>query len=152
MSYKSSRVSEIFSRNESYPKRTFEEVNLPFDDLEIDYIEGEGLRESLTSSAVKEAMGDYSISSVWSEDKYETIMAKKSHSNLSFLTSSDPYISFKGRPDALYSHLRVELAASEEEVIEELCRDLDALEEGLEKYFRPEENTEQEKSQLLTAD
>lgn len=152
MSYENSRLSEIFSRNDSYQERTFEEVNLPFDDIEEDYIPGDELRQSLTSSDLKDSMEEYSIHSAWSEDRYEVTMVKKDSSNLSFLNSSDPYISFEGRSDVDYSHLRIELAASGKRELEELSDDLDSLEEGLEEYFQSEQVLDQEAGKLIAAD
>jgi hypothetical protein len=53
-SYIDFNLSKDLLSGESYVERVFEEVNLPFDHLEEDYVEGEELRNSLTSNSVRE--------------------------------------------------------------------------------------------------
>lgn len=135
-------LHEIFSdaafREEGYSNRTFEEVNLPFEDISADYIEGEQLLDAMTSSSVKEELSDYVIHSVQNGGDYEF----RALNDQSWLSSSGTgYIAFEGRLDGEYSHLRVELAASNEEGMDSLYSDLEAFEDGLEGYFSQEDTS-----------
>lgn len=130
--------------HESEPTQVeFKEVNLPFEDIpgDQDYISGEELYDTLTSREVSQSLEDYSVSGAQHSNGGFEIMAVDD----SYFSLREPsYISFEGEKEtfqngelteARYHHLRVELAAPDDESMEALREDLDLLKQGLEDYY-----------------
>lgn len=123
-------------------QKGFEEVNLPFDNTseDKDYISGEELYEALISREVRDSMDDYNITQSQYDDEFEFKASRGSY--LGFGESS--YIAFEGElelgqgeesAEARHYHMRVELAAPDEETMDVLKQDLELLEEGLTDYY-----------------
>jgi hypothetical protein len=151
-SYIDFNLSKDLLSGEGYVERVFEEVNLPFDHLEEDYVEGEELRNSLTSNSVREKMEDYSIFTVQNLDGYDIKMVNRSLSGFFSPGVSGPYISSELVPNDEYSHLRVELGASSEAELEDISSDLEVLEAGLEGYFENREVSAKKEERILAMD
>lgn len=147
-----SRLTKDLFGGEDSVERTFEEVNLPFDYLDADQVEGEKLRESITSPDVRRNMEDYSIRELQSQESYNIKMINRGSSGFFSPGDSEAYISFEGRPDEHYSHLRVELGARSEKELERISSDLEALEKGLENYFEKEEVSGEKTDRILAMD
>lgn len=124
------QLAQVFPTTPNHRHRDFEEVRLPFDAIERDYVEGELLAEALTEQL--EAL-DYSAFSVpvpETETGYEIRAVKNTPKH------EAAYIGFEGESSGHYSHLRLDIGAPTEEALEGLYDDLDALEAGLDAYFR----------------
>lgn len=128
--------------SQSYQQKGFEEINLPFDSTseDQDYIAGEELYEALISREVRESMDDYNIAQSQHDDEFEFKASKGSYLGL----GKSSYIAFEGEletgqgeetAEAKHYHMRVELAAPDEETMEVLKQDLGRLEEGLADYY-----------------
>lgn len=108
----------------------YQEVNLPFNHVEEDHIQGEELHNALFSRDLGENLGDYSISSEFNGDQYVFEASKDS-----YMTNKTSSIKAEIEPDRDYSHLRMELSSSTDRGLRELKRDLEEVESGLEDHF-----------------
>lgn len=139
-------ISQYLSQQ--HQQKCFEEVNLPFDSMseDQDYIAGEELYEALISREVRDSMDDYSIThSRYTGGEFEFNASKGSY--LGFGKSSR--IAFEGEleteqsegtTEAKHYHMRVELAAPDEETMEVLKQDLGLLEEGLTEHYEKKDS------------
>ena len=114
---------------------TYSEVNLPFDELEKDYLEAEELYDALTSQTMDNTLNDYSISPDASESCYTVTACKE------LPRHSEAYIDVEINPEKPYSHLLVRLESESAHQLEGLERDLERVESGLESYFKPKLST-----------
>jgi hypothetical protein len=117
----------------------YDEVNLPFDHIEKDQVEGEELYRALSSQEVQEALDDYSLA-LESDEGQHVLRAYKPF----FEDAEEDYmvrslgIEAEIRPENEYSHLRLRVSAPNEELYEQVLDDLEDLERGLEQYFASE--------------
>ena len=107
----------------------YEEIQLPFESLEEDYISGEELSEAVESSI--KSLDDYSI-----EGEGETVRAYKgSKIRYLFSVTSRPYIEFEISESQKYSHITAEIVAYDEEKKESILKDVQIAEVYIEQFF-----------------
>jgi len=135
--------SSIFGYRNRSEVLSFEEVNLPFDQISYhkDHLTGKQLYNALSSKEVRNALENYHVSdSGYLEGEFEFKAVNKPP--LSFDRPS--VIAFEGEIekthygeslDTEYHYMKVELAAPDQESMNELERDLELLEQGLIHYY-----------------
>jgi len=103
---------------------TYEEVDLPFGNIDSDHAEGQTLYEAVGSAL--EELPKYSTS-----DRENGLRAYRNSGRLSFLNPSRPYMEVDIEGSREYSHLRVELNAPSDHSLDNLQDDLEEFEESL---------------------
>jgi len=126
---------------QTYPHRKREEVKLPFEEFETDFIQGNELYEAVLCSFA--SMPDYNI---YASDNGCEINGVREESGLSRLLPgySGPSITTEIEESGQYSHLTVNLSARNKPEMSVLHRDIESLETALEDYFDPKEELEQD--------
>lgn len=149
--------SRLFSyRGSQNMQRGYKEVNLPLDSFseDQDYVSGEELYDALASREVRDSLESYRISSSQSLDGgFEFKASSGSYIGL----EKSSYMAFEGEIETLeddefveaeHYHLRVEVAAPDEEAMESLEQDLELLEEGLQNYYADEAKEVRSKAKI----
>lgn len=114
---------------------SYEEVDLPFDVIEEDSITSQQVVGALNSDQVRQELPGYRFANDFDGEDY-TVKAVNYSLKGVFPGNQQPSIEFEVGHGGEHSYLRPRLSAPGERELEDLTRDLDGIEEGMEKYFR----------------
>lgn len=114
-------------------EKAFEEVRLPFEHVDNDYLTGREIRDALTSEEVQKSLESYNIYSFSGDSQFQV---KAENYRNSFAVQPSSSINFEGLEPGEYSHLRLEVTSEDEKGLKTVYNDLRRLENGLNDYFK----------------
>lgn len=115
-------------------KRTYDEISLPFEQLDADYIRGTDLHSAVASKPVEEALEHHSVHANF-DGAFNDYLIRDDDVIDRILGNFNSGICMEIDPLDQYSHFTAEIIPSVDQSAEEISRELENLEKGIAEYF-----------------